>query len=68
VSGEGEPKAAAPLGWTEAIVLLALAGGEEQLPVPPVPKPSPEDGGTLPIFAGALLCADSMGVPSHTFP
>jgi glucoamylase len=68
VSGEGEPKAAAPLGWTEAIVLLALAAGEEQLPVPPVPKPSPEDGGTLPIFAGALLCADSMGVPSHTFP
>jgi hypothetical protein len=49
-------------------VLLALAADEEQLPVPPVPKPSPEDDGTLPIFAGALLCADSMGVPSHTFP
>jgi glucoamylase len=64
VDGDGEPKSAAPLGWTEAIVLLALAAGEDEpLPAPPVPKPSPEDGGrTLPIVAGALLCVGILGV------
>jgi glucoamylase len=59
VDGEGEPKSAAPLGWTEAIVLLALASEDDPLPTPPVPKPSPETGGTLPIFAG--LCAALLG-------
>jgi glucoamylase len=54
VDGDGEPKSAAPLGWTEALVLLALAAGEDPLPTPPVPKPSPEGGGgALPIFAAA---------------
>ncbi|MGH3088627.1 MAG: glycoside hydrolase family 15 protein [Rubrobacteraceae bacterium] len=37
VDGGGEPKAAAPLAWTEAIVVLALAAEEGSLPVPPAP-------------------------------
>jgi glucoamylase len=45
VDGDGEPKSAAPLGWTEAIVLLALAEGDDPLPVPPVPQRQPEDAG-----------------------
>ena len=59
VDGEGEPKAAAPLLWTEAIVLLALAAGEEPLPVPPVPQGTPPETGLPPLLpvAGALLCA-----------
>jgi glucoamylase len=58
VDGEGEPKSAAPLGWTEAIVLLSLAAGEDQLPVPPAPE-SPSEAGRSPsaILAGVLLCA-----------
>jgi hypothetical protein len=62
VNGEGEPKSAAPLGWTEAIVLLALAAEDEPLPAPPVPDPPDEDGGTLPIVVGALLCAGILGL------
>jgi glucoamylase len=63
VDDDGEPKSAAPLGWTEAIVLLALAAEEDPLLVPPVPTPSPEDGGgSLPILAGALLCAVVLGL------
>jgi GH15 family glucan-1,4-alpha-glucosidase len=66
VDGQGEPKSAAPLGWTEAIVLLALAAEEDPLPVPPGPEPSPEDGGgTLPIVAGALLCAGIVGLATR---
>jgi glucoamylase len=56
VDGEGEPRSAAPLGWTEAVVVLALAAEEEPLPVPPVPEVS-SGGGSLPIIAGMLLCA-----------
>ena len=49
VDGGGSPKSAAPLAWTEALVLLALAEGEEPLPVPPVPgRPVPDDGSTPP--------------------
>lgn len=59
VDGDGEPKAAAPLGWTEAIVLLALASGEEQLPVPPVPERASAETSEPPLLPviGALLCA-----------
>ena len=68
VDGEGEPKSAAPLGWTEAIVLLALAAGEEGLPIPPVPEPrSGAEGSTsaFPILAGALLCAALLGLATR---
>ena len=68
VSGEGEPKSAAPLGWTEAIVLLALAAGERELPVPPVPEPPPEaerPTSSFPILAGALLCAALLGLAAR---
>jgi glucoamylase len=34
VDGAGEPKTVAPLGWTNAVVVLALAAEEEPLPVP----------------------------------
>jgi glucoamylase len=40
VDAEGKPRSAAPLGWTEAVVVLALAAGEDPLPVPPVPEPA----------------------------
>ena len=57
VDADGEPESAAPLGWTEAIVLLALAAEDGPLPTPPVPKSSPEDGGrTVLIISGTLLC------------
>lgn len=35
VDGGGAPQAAAPLAWTSALVVLALAASEEPLPVPP---------------------------------
>ena len=59
VSGDGEPKAAAPLGWTEAIVLLALAAKEEPLPTPPVPERVPVEMDERPLLpiVGTLLCA-----------
>lgn len=37
VNDAGEPKTVAPLGWTSAVVVLALAAKEEPLPVPPAP-------------------------------
>ena len=59
VDGEGEPRAAAPLGWTEAIVLLAMAAKVEPQPVPPAPERVPPQTNTssLAFAAGALLCA-----------
>ncbi len=59
VSGDGEPKAAAPLGWTEAIVVLTLAAKDERLPTPPVPEKAPLETDALPSLpvVGALLCA-----------
>jgi GH15 family glucan-1,4-alpha-glucosidase len=58
VDAAGEPGSAAPLGWTEAVVVLALAAEEEPLPVPPVPEVSSGGaGGPLPIIAGMLACA-----------
>jgi glucoamylase len=58
VDGDGEPQSAAPLGWTEAIVLLALAAGQDPLPVPPVHDLSSENADRFfPIVAGMLLCA-----------
>lgn len=64
VNGDGEPRAAAPLGWTSAAVLLALAAEEEPLPVPPAVSagedvrisPLGSFGGVL-IGAGTLLAA-----------
>lgn len=35
VDGDGVPQAAAPLSWTEAMVVLSLAAEEKSLPVPP---------------------------------
>jgi glucoamylase len=49
VSGDGEPKAAAPLGWTEAIVLLALAAKDESLPTPPIPERVPVETDERPL-------------------
>ncbi len=40
VDGMGKPQAVAPLGWTSAVVLLALVAKEEPLPIPPVPAES----------------------------
>jgi glucoamylase len=59
VDGDGKPRAAAPLGWTEAIVLLALAAKDEPLPTPPVPERVPPETSTPqpPPVIGALLCA-----------
>ncbi|HET7479248.1 MAG TPA: glycoside hydrolase family 15 protein [Rubrobacteraceae bacterium] len=62
VNGEGEPRAAAPLGWTSAAVLLALAAEEEPLPVPPAGS-AVEDEGTSPLgssFGGALIGAGAL--------
>src|SRR5918997_110918 len=59
VDGDGEPQAASPLAWTEAIVLLTLAAGIEPLPAPPVPgRASPETNTLpLPLTVGAMVCA-----------
>jgi glucoamylase len=57
VDADGEPKSAAPLGWTEAIVLLTLAAEEDPLPVPPVPEPAEDESLPFPLVAGALFCA-----------
>jgi glucoamylase len=59
VDGDGEPRAAAPLSWTGAIVVLTLAAEEEPLPVPPVPEPVPSETSALPAPAvvGLLVCA-----------
>jgi glucoamylase len=62
VDGDGDPKSAAPLGWTEAIVVLALAAEENPLPVPPVPEPASERSFPFPLVAGALLCASVLGL------
>nr|MBA2692917.1 glycoside hydrolase family 15 [Rubrobacter sp.] len=35
VDGDGNPQAAAPLAWTEAIVVLSLSAKEKRLPTPP---------------------------------
>lgn len=43
IDGEGEPKSVAPIGWTEAIVVLTLAAGDKKLPVPPVPEPGTDE-------------------------
>ena len=63
VNDDGEPKAAAPLGWTEAIVLLALAANDEPLLVPPVPDRVPPKTNTPPPLpvVGVLLCAGALG-------
>ncbi|MEW6636339.1 MAG: glycoside hydrolase family 15 protein [Actinomycetota bacterium] len=37
IDGEGRPQSAAPLAWTSAVVVLALAEKEGRLPVPPEP-------------------------------
>jgi glucoamylase len=62
VNGDGEPKAAAPLSWTEAIVLLALAAKDEPLPMPPVPEHAPLEANTPPLLpvVGVLLCAGTV--------
>ncbi|WP_150516821.1 glycoside hydrolase family 15 [Streptomyces subrutilus] len=40
VTADGRPKAVVPLGWTDAIVLMALLGTDgAPLPVPPPPRP-----------------------------
>lgn len=67
VDGDGEPKAAAPLGWTGAVVLLALASEDRALPVPPVPE-SAGDGRSVPPFAalgGVLLGAGVLGAATR---
>jgi glucoamylase len=60
VDEAGEPQSAAPLAWTEALVVLALAAGEEPLPAPPVAEgPPPRSGVQLPA-GGMLLCAGAL--------
>ncbi|MEV6955530.1 hypothetical protein [Streptomyces sp. NPDC051183] len=42
VSADGRPKAVVPLGWTDAIVLIALLGADgTPLPTPPLHTPPP---------------------------
>lgn len=43
VDGAGDPKTVAPLGWTSAVVVLALTAQEDALPAPPVPAGSTDD-------------------------
>lgn len=66
VDGDGEPKAAAPLGWTSAVVLLALVAEEEALPIPPAPEQDAGDGrpevaASVALLGGALLGAGVLG-------
>lgn len=53
IDGDGDPQAAAPLAWTSALVILALAAEEKPLPVPPVYKTS-RGPGTPPTPLAAL--------------
>jgi GH15 family glucan-1,4-alpha-glucosidase len=39
VSPDGRPASVAPLGWTDAILLLALAGRDGLVATPPMPRP-----------------------------
>ena len=68
VDGGGEPKSVAPLGWTEAIVVLALAAGEDPLPVPPVPEPAGDGSFPFSLVAGAVLCASVLGLAALRRP
>lgn len=67
VDGEGEPKAAAPLGWTGAVVLLALVSEDRTLPVPPVPEPSADERPRMPFAAlgGVLIGACFLGAATR---
>ncbi len=61
VNGDGEPCAAAPLGWTSAAVLLALAAEEDPLPVPAAVRAGEEAGGSpLGSLGGVLLGAGAL--------
>lgn len=61
VNGDGEPRAAAPLGWTSAAVLLALAAEEDPLPVPAAVRAGEEAGGSpLGSLGGVLLGAGAL--------
>jgi glucoamylase len=50
VTAAGQPASVAPLAWTDAAVLIALAAPAHPLPVPPVPA-----GGQPPAAGGCLL-------------
>lgn len=70
VNGDREPKAAAPLGWTSAAVLLALAAAEEPLPVPPAVSGAGgvgEEAGvsSLGSFGGVLLGAGALAAATR---
>jgi glucoamylase len=62
VDADGEPQSAAPLGWTEALVLLTLAAEEAPLPIPPVPDPVEGESLPFPLVAGAVVCASILGL------
>ena len=65
VDGDGEPKSAAPLGWTESIVVLSLAAEDGSLPVPPTSEPAETAGGALPVAVGALICAGAVALAAR---
>ncbi len=58
IDGDGEPQAAAPIAWTSAIVVLALAAEQKPLPIPPAykfdGKPNPSPAPPAPL-GGVLL-------------
>ena len=62
VDGEGNPTSVAPLGWTDAIVVLTLAAEEDRLPVPPATPPEDGGGGALSMVAAVVLCAGILGL------
>lgn len=57
VTAGGEPASVAPLGWTNAIVLLALSDENKPLPIPPVPERPPKEfpPSSLLLAAGVFL-------------
>jgi glucoamylase len=68
VDGDGQPKASAPLGWTEAIVLLALATEDGPSPVPLVQERVSPETNTYPPLRRVSVSGPLLASAGHSRP